>query len=258
MHRIGADLSDQSRALDQRVLLTTVPVVSVPSSVQSISFTAPVSSTDSQAFQTDMARLNDEFIGQAQALDNLLIARIDHYQGLLLSGATSSSARVERALEPGARSRIVRTSAISPLFNAEFARQEAFFNTKAIRLTFGFEDQMSALSSEFEQANAQFAAPALQFDGNIQAASTSFSNEVSGALTSVATTFSNGSAALDALLRNPATASAGTGVLTGSLVFSSAFTQLLGASRPTLKVSPQVCSSILDRFKHNSRRTFPR
>ena len=115
------------------------------------------------------------------------------------------------------------------MFNAEFAHQEAFFNTKAIRLTFGFENQMSALSSEFEQASTLFAAPALQFDGNIRAASTAFSNEISGALTSVATTFSNGSAALNALLRNPATATAGAGVLPGSEVFGSAFTQLLGA-----------------------------
>ncbi len=219
-------------ALDQRVLLTTVPVAPVtpvPSNVQSISLPPAVSSTVIQAFQTDMARLNDEFIGQAQALVNLLIARIDHYQGLLVSGATSSSTRVERALEPGAKSRILRTPAISPLFNAEFAHQEAFFNTKAIRLTFGFENQMSALSSEFEQASTLFAAPALQFDGNIQAASTAFSNEISGALTSVATTFSNGSAALNALLRNPATATTGAGVLPGSEVFGSAFTQLLGA-----------------------------
>ncbi len=29
-----------------------------------------------------MGRLDEEFITQAQALDNLLVARIEHYQGI--------------------------------------------------------------------------------------------------------------------------------------------------------------------------------
>ena len=199
-----------------------------------------------------MGRLDEEFIAQAQALDNLLIARIEHYQGILTSAAASTDARMERVLEHGSRLRAVRTSGLSPLFNAEFAHQEAFFNTKAIHLSISFQSQTAALTAEFEQASTQFATPAAAFGDNVQAAGTAFSTEVSSALTSVATSFENGSAALNSLFRNPGTASLsqrqiavtpssagsvgsaptgtiGVGVVPPfSQVFNSAFTQALG------------------------------
>jgi hypothetical protein len=240
--------------LDQRVLLTMGPVAPVtpaPTAVQTIPLAPAVSPVFTQAFQADMARLDAQFIGQAQALDNLLIARIDHYEAIFASGAATTDARIERALGHGSTVRFVRTASLSPLFNAEVARQEAFFNTKAARLSSGFQNQMSALASVFGQASAQFAAPATAFSGNVQAAATAFSNEVSSALTSVATSFANGSAALSSLVRDPGTAaltqsqtgatlpsaggtgSASTGTIGAGVVppfaqvFNSAFTQAL-------------------------------
>jgi len=241
--------------LDPRVLLTVGPIAPVapaPSAIQTIPVAAAVSPVSTQAFQADMSRLDEQFISQAQALDDLLIARIEHYQGIFASAAASTDARMELVLKHGSRMRAVRTSALSPLFNAEVAHQEAFFNTKATRLSISFQAQTAALAGGFEQASAQFATPAAAFAGNVQAAGTAFSNEVSSALTSVATGFENGSAALNTLFRNPGTASLsqsqfgvrpssagsagsapagtiGAGVVPPfSQVFNSAFTQALG------------------------------
>ena len=142
--------------LDERTLLTMGPVAPVasvtpataaPSTVQTIPFTPFVSPALTQGFQTQMARLDQEFIGQAQGLNNLLIARIDHYQAILAGAASSAGVRVERVVGRGSRVRIVRTATISPLINAEIAHQEAFFNTKAARLAIGFQNQVATLST---------------------------------------------------------------------------------------------------------------
>ena len=168
--------------LDQRLLLTMGPVAPVapaPSTVQTIPAVTTVNPVFTLAYQADVARVDAEFIGQAQALDNLLVARIEHFDALFAQGVTSTVARVERVQTHGSKIRIIRHAGLSPLFNAQFASQEAFFNNKAARLSSEFQNQLSTLANIFGQTNAQFAIPSSAFSGNLQSAATAFSSEVS-------------------------------------------------------------------------------
>jgi hypothetical protein len=253
--------------LDNRLLLTVGPVASVTPSAtaaQSVPVAAAVSPFLTLAFESEVARLNEQFISQAQAIDNLLIARIQTYEAIFASSAASTDARIAQTLGRRSSARHVRMPPTSALLNAEVAHQEGFFNAKAARLASSFENQIATLASGFEQASAQFAAPASAFFGNIQSAATAFSSEVTSALTSVTNSFENGTVALNSLFNNPAlalssqietgaTASnasspgvANAGTFVGvvppfSDVFNSAFTQALG----TVTANIQAVTSAL-------------
>jgi hypothetical protein len=241
--------------LDNRVLLTIGPVASVTaaaSTAQSVPVVASVSPLLTLPFESDVARLDQQFIDQAQALDNLLIARIQSYEAIFASSSASTDARIEGTLDRRSIVRHVRPPISSVLLDAEIAHQEAFFNAQAARLASRFENQMANLATGFEQDSAQFATPASAFFGNIQSAATAFSSQLSSALTAATNSFENGSVALNSLFRNPAlalssqietgatasnasspgVANAGTfvGVVpTFSQAFNAAFTQALGA-----------------------------
>ena len=123
--------------LDDRVLLTVGPVASVTpavSAAQSISVAPAVSPLLTLAFESAVGRLNDQFITQAQALDNLLIARIQHYEALFASNAASSEARIERVLRRHSTLRPVRVGIASSVLTRKSRSQKAFFNAKAARL----------------------------------------------------------------------------------------------------------------------------
>ena len=214
--------------LDQRVLLTMGPVATVApaaAAVQTIPTVATVSPIFTLAYEAAVARVDAEFIGQAQALDNLLIARIEQYEAVFAHGVTAGAARVQHVHTHGSRIRIARHAGLSPLFNAQFASQEAFFNAKAVRLSLAFQGQLATLADQFGQVSALFAIPASAFSSNVQAAATAFSSEVSSALSSVATSFQTGTAALT----GSTAGGLGLGVAPSGQVFTSAFTQALNS-----------------------------
>ena len=145
--------------LDGRVLLTTA------AAVQTIPVSAVVSPSVAQAYEAAVARVDSEFIGQAQALDNLVVARIAHYEAVLASGAEATGARVERVtVGRHSRIRVIRAP------RAKSAVQRRFRSSRSV------------LERESSPVVEQFPVPARQSGNGIQSERTirSFQHGVFG------------------------------------------------------------------------------
>ena len=159
--------------------------------------------TLAQAYETSVERLDDQFVSQAQQLDYLLVARIDHFEAILASNASRAAARVEQSLAGTMRTRRASLATGNAMLEAQLNHQIAFFNTQSTRLTANVEEQTANLSVEFQQLDSQFATPAAAFSANLRAAATAFSSDFSNALNSAPTVFQNATGALNFLFSNP-------------------------------------------------------
>ena len=177
--------------LNGRLLLTAGPAQPISPQPATAQIAPALDATLAQAYETSVERLDDQFVSQAQQLDYLLVARIDHFEAILASNASRAAARVEQSLAGTMRTRRASLATGNAMLEAQLNHQIAFFNTQSTRLTANVEEQTANLSVEFQQLDSQFATPAAAFSANLRAAATAFSSDFSNALNSAPTVFQN-------------------------------------------------------------------